>query len=205
MMLTDNAVELIFHQAAIDQQDQLQLLRWQNEKYAHQKILDKALCRNFSDKVRFGRVAKIVSLEEANTINVMHEFRNELYHAGLSHEEILPELSRFYFFAACQTIRRYKPRYTSWSSGLALPGRAKKYFRADKFSTCGSLDQFHAACEALAESCGHQNYALIGVLADQVDRIIEQQNVCIDIIAAGVYEGQQRTRDRSIIEFRHGL
>ena len=200
LMLTDNAVELILHQIAVDQQDHLRLSRWQNEKYARQKALDKALLRNFSDKVRFGRIAEKISLLEANTIDVMHEFRNELYHVGLSHEEILPALSRFYFFTACKVIGRYKPRYNSWGSRLIIPERAKKYFKPDRFGAPGSSDQFQSACEVLAKGCGHEDGALVGILADQVDRIIKQQDVCIGIVADGVYQGQQRTRDRSIIE-----
>jgi hypothetical protein len=36
------------------------------------------------------------------------------------------------------------------------------------------------------------------VLADEFDQIIEQQDICVDIIARGVYEGQQTTRDGAV-------
>jgi hypothetical protein len=199
LMLTDNAVELVLHQIAKDKQEDLKFYRWKGEDYAHQKELDKAVLRHFSDKVRFARLCDHISLVEANTLDVMHEFRNELYHAGLSHEEILPTLSKFYFDVACRIIGRYNPRYVSWGSGTVLPDRARKYFGRTK-GFPGTTDEFAAACNLLAGNCGHNDAIMVTVLADNLDRVIDQQNVCIDIVAEGVYEGQKRTRDRAVVE-----
>jgi hypothetical protein len=97
LMLTDNAVELVLHQLAQDKSKDLKLYAWKREEYTHQKALDKALGRNFDAKVKFARIEGGLSEEAAQTITIMHGYRNEVYHVGLKHESILPALAPFYF------------------------------------------------------------------------------------------------------------
>jgi hypothetical protein len=197
LMLTDNAVELVLHRIAKDKASELKHLGFHNEKYEHQKSLEKALGRNFEDKVKFARIDGKLSEESAQTITILHTYRNEVYHIGLKHESILPALSAFYFDAACDFLSRYRSSGLSWGSNLKLPERAKKYFHGTGF-TPGGFDDFRNGCMTLRAACKHDADHTITVLADELDQVIEQQNVCIDIIARGVYEGQQTTRDGAV-------
>lgn len=198
LMLTDNAVELILHQIAADKQRKLKLYRSQTETFTHQKALDKAVLRNFADKVAFARSEGRISSAEATTLNIMHEFRNEVYHVGLSHEDILHALAEFYFFMACGVIGRYHVPFLSWGMNLELPARAKKYFKGPQFFPC-ERDDFKAACTSLAQSCNHEDANLVAALADHLDRVIDHQNTCVDVVAGGVYDSQKTTRDDAVM------
>jgi hypothetical protein len=199
LMLTDNAVELILHQIAKDKAASLRSWGHLRETYAHQAALDKALEKSFDAKVKFARLEANLSQEAARTIGIMHDYRNELYHAGLQHQSILLGLARFYFDVACGFIRGYRPMGLGWGSNQKMPERAQKYFNSSSFVP-GSWEDFAKGCTALASQCGHDAAGTIAALTDHMDEVIEDQDTCIDIVARGVYEGQERTRDHAVID-----
>lgn len=197
LMLTDNAVELVLHQIAKDKASNLKNYSYRDEKYEHQKALDKALGRNFDDKVKFARIEGKLSEECAQTITILHGYRNEVYHIGLKHETILPALSLFYFAVACDFLSAYQSRGLGWGSNQQIPERAQKYFHGDKFFP-GRQEDFGNACKTLLTSCNHEPRYTVTLLADELDRIVKYQDIFIDIIARGVYVGQQTTRDGAV-------
>lgn len=197
LMLTDNAVELVLHQIAKDKVSDLKLYSYRNEKYEHQKALDKALGRNFDEKVKFARIDGKLTDELAQTITILHGYRNEVYHIGLKHETILPVLSLFYFDVVCDFLSGYRSRGLGWGSNLRLPERAKKYFHGKGF-TPGGFEDFGNGCKTLRAACNHDPLHTVQVLADDLDQVIEYQDIFIDIIARGVYVGQQTTRDGAV-------
>jgi hypothetical protein len=199
LMLTDNAVELVFHQMAKDKARDLKSFAFLRDKYPHQTALDKALGRSFDAKMKFAQLEGSLSDEIAQTLRIMHAFRNEVYHVGLQHESILLDLALFYFDTACGYLGNYKPRGLGWGSTQKLPERSKKYFHGDSFVP-GSMEDFGNGCVALARQCGHDPAETIMTLADHMDEVINDQDNCIDIVAGGVYQGQQTTRDKAVID-----
>jgi hypothetical protein len=197
LMLTDNAVELVLHQIAKDKANELKTFASMKPEFGHQVLLDKALGRSFGDKVNFVEKIGQMTNETSQTIATMHGYRNEVYHVGLQHEAILPSLAAFYFDVACRFLGTYKPRGLGWGSGQSLPERAKKYFYGHA-SFPGGFDNFENGCAALSKASTHTASDTIATLSDQLDQIIYEQNICIDIVARGVYEGQQRTRDKAV-------
>ena len=198
LMLTDNALELVLHRHAKDKVLRLKFASWRQEAYEHQRELDEALGRNFGDKVNFARVSGLMPERVAQTVSIMHGFRNQVYHAGLQHEMILAELSRFYFDVVCTALRTYEPGFFSWSSRDVMPERAKRYFTGSSVFPAKPED-FSKACETLAKSSGHIPAQFVATLADRFDQEVEDQDLCIGIVADGVYEGQQTTRDEAVI------
>lgn len=199
LMLTDNALELVFHRIAKRKAGEINSYRYLQETYPHQKALEKATGRNFDDKVRFAKLEANLSDKVAQTIIIMHGIRNELYHVGIQHEEILPSLAIFYFSTACKFLQRYRISGMSWSSGMVLPERAQKYFTGTRFFP-GEEGDFGTACEILAQQCGHNPAETISVLADRMEAIVRDQDKYIGIAAQGVYVGQQTTRDKAVID-----
>jgi hypothetical protein len=197
LMLTDNALELVLHQTAKDKVNDLKPHAWRRETYLHQTALDKALGRSFSDKLNFARLAGLMTESTARTISIMHGFRNEVYHAGLQHEAILPALSWFYFDVTCKYLGGYEPRSLSWGSNQKLPDRAKKYFTGHH-SFPGRREDFANACAEMAQACGHSPAETVAALADNMDDVIEHQDNCIGIISEGVYAHQRTTRDKAV-------
>jgi hypothetical protein len=198
LMLTDNALELVLHQIAKDKKSDLKSYAWRNETYPQQAALDKALGRSFGDKVNFARLIDKMPEETAQTVTIMHSFRNEVYHVGLQHETILPMLAKFYFDAACTYLSTYRPPSLGWSSNQTLPERAAKYFKGHH-TFPGGFEDFANGCATLALACGHDPAGTVSVLADHVDEVVEEQDTYIGIIAEGVYAHQRTTRDKAVI------
>ena len=197
LMLTDNAIELVFHQIAKDAESKLRV--YSSKAYEHQAALTKALGRSFEHKIKFAKLEGHLGDEAAQTIGTLHSYRNEVYHVGLQHERILPALSRFYLDIVCDYLTTFEPRYLGWHSNMRIPFRAQKYFRGDKFMPM-ARDDFLKACRAVAAANAHDPIGTIHTLADHLDEVIEQQNVCIKIVANGVYADQKRTRDEAVVE-----
>lgn len=198
LMLTDNAVELVLHQIAKDRSRQVKSWLYRDKPYPHQKALDRALGRSFDDKLKFAKIEQKIDDEYSQTIAIMHELRNELYHTGVNQEEIIERISKFYIDIACQFIGRYRPDYIGWSSNLKIPVRAQKYLGQDDFRW--GREGFSEACASLASQCAHSSADTIAALADKLNRTIEDADTCVQIVADGVYAGQQRTRDRAVVE-----
>ena len=198
LMLTDNALELVLHQIVEDKRTEASSWRYRETPYPHQRLLKKAFLGSFSDKLAFARVEGGLGNEASRTFSIMHEYRNDVYHAGLAHEEILPGLAEFYFDAACTYIAQYNPLGLGWASSQKMPERANKYFSGSGFFP-GSQEEFVSACKAMATACGYDPDVVVEILADDFDRIVEHMDTCVQIVADGVYEGQQTTRDRAVV------
>lgn len=199
LMLTDNALEIVLHQIVKDKRAEASSWRYRENPYPHQSLLKKAFLGSFSDKLAFARIEGGLDSEISRTFNIMHEYRNEVYHAGLAHEEILPALARFYFDAACRFVATYSPRGLGWGSGQKMPERAKKYFVGMSHFP-GTQDEFVSACKAMAAACSHNPEGVVETIADDFDRIVEHIDTCVQIVADGVYQGQQTTRDQAVID-----
>ena len=196
-MLTDNVVEITLHQIATDKLSDLKSFGYMRKEYQHEAALQRALGRHFDRKVKFAKLEGKLSEEEAEAISALHAFRNEVYHVGIQHEPILPALSAHYFKLTCEFLERYEPRYLSWGSDLKLPERATKYFKGKHFMP-GGIEEYRSACQKLGEKAVFEAVAVIEMLADHMDEIVENQDGCIDLIATG---GPRPTsRDDVIIE-----
>lgn len=201
LMLIDNAVELVLHQIVKDKASCLKYISYRKEKYPHQAALKKALGKSFDDKVNFARLNNSIDEQCARTIKIMHEFRNEVYHIGIQHEDILQNISEFYFDIACKSLKNYEPMILGWGSNQKLPERARKYFNNDSFFP-GKVEDFENGCIELAKMCNHNAETTIIALADHLDWVIDDQDTCIDIVSDGIYSRQKITRDRAVIKIQ---
>jgi hypothetical protein len=198
LMLTDNALELVLHQIVKDKRAEAGGWRYREDRYPYETQLRKAYLGSFSDKLAFARFEAGLDEQTARTFNILHEYRNELYHAGLAHHEILPTLARLYIHTSCMYLANYEPRGLGWSSAQKMPERAKKYFGGDRHFP-GKRGDFSAACQAIAANSGFDEADVVGILADDFERIVEYTDTCIGIVAQGVYEGQKTTRDDAVL------
>jgi hypothetical protein len=138
-MLTDNMAELFSHQLAKD--NELKAYSYRKKPYREMTELKKALEKGFDQKVKFNRIIGTLSEETAETLMRIHLFRNEVYHIGIQHEAVLPDIAAFYLKLVCDFISEYSPPHFSWGSNQRLPERAKKYF-GGRPSDPGDLTQF---------------------------------------------------------------
>jgi hypothetical protein len=198
LMLTDNALELVLHQIVKDKRAEASSWRYHYKPYPYETQLRKAFLGSFSDKVAFARLEAGLEAQRAQTFNIMHDYRNDLYHAGLAHQGILLSLACFYFHTSCDFISQYEPLGLSWGSGQKLPERAQKYFKGHR-TFPGSREDFADACNTMAAASGFHASNVADVLAEDMDKVIEDVDICLQIVADGVYQGQQTTRDEAIL------
>lgn len=199
LMMTDNALELTLHQVAKDKRSDAAGWRYREKPYEHEAKLKKAFLGSFPNKIDFAKVDAGMTAAQARTFSIMHDYRNEIYHAGLAHEAILLPLAKFYFAEACGYIGTYRPRGLGWASGQKMPERAQKYFTGDR-GFPAKEDDFPNGCAALRAAAGHDIDDLVGSLAADYERIVDDTDTCLQIIADGVYEGQKVSRDQAILQ-----
>ena len=116
---------------------------------------------------------------------------------GLQHEAILTELAAFHFHVACDFACSYEPNGLSWGSDMRLPDRSKKYLKREDQFGMDTLEEFRTGCRTLQAAHDFDPNALVASLADHADETVFNQDVCLDIIAGGVYDNQQATRERA--------
>lgn len=199
LMLTDNAVELAIHKLATEKHAELQ--SWGRlQKYPHQQVLAEALGQSFEAKLKFARIEMMVTDEQARTVAIMHDFRNELYHVGLQHESILPAISPFYFILACEILRAFPGRGLYYGNKIVIPERAKKYFNSSGYSPA-QLGDFEKACGTLKDRCPFIKGTTVAAFADHMDFIVTENNAYLDVISTGVFpKGKGITRDQATVD-----
>jgi hypothetical protein len=119
LLLADNMVELMCHQQAeflimLDQDRG----RWASRRFTAKDEQD-ALGQRFDEKVKFVARAGKLTEEQRDFILRAHQFRNECYHAGLVHEDILWDLAWSYHDLACELVVQLRP---GWAWGLQFRG-----------------------------------------------------------------------------------
>lgn len=197
VMLTDNALELVLHQFASDERRERSAL-WKREKtYDDAVELEAALGRHFDAKLRFAKPRLPLSDEEAQTIAICHDLRNDVYHIGLQHEAVLPAIAGLYFVCAASVLQRYKPAFLSYSPNMVMPERSRKFFEQQPFGLRARED-FQKGCRALAAQAGFAGGRFIEALADHLAEIIEQQDSVIEIVATG--GPNQTSRDEAVTQ-----
>jgi hypothetical protein len=200
LMLTDNALEISLHRLALHEDQRAQQRRWQPDYvHPHARALAAAMGQDFGAKVRLAERLGMVSAEEAGSIRVGHAFRNETYHVGVQHEDVLQDVALFYFHVACAVLARITPGFFGWSSSDRLPERAAKYFTNDGFMP-GRMGDYERACARLAAGCGHDPAELVAVLARHMAEVVEEQDAALDFLANDA--PNPSTRREAVVELQ---
>jgi hypothetical protein len=180
LMLVDNVVELTLHQYATDKSFENERRRFLPEKYPA-KLVAAAMKQNFEDKAKLAAETGFISGIIKDSIIILHSFRNEVYHRGITHESILPAISLFYFQNACDILQSYQSIGYSWRIGDDIPYRARKYLGVDPFLKFTEL--FPLACTRLREVSGGFELNLPKTLADHVESTVEGTDHNIQFLA----------------------
>lgn len=200
IMLVDNVVELVLHQYAQDRSYESESWRQLNPEKYDQKLLTAALGQHFDAKVKFASSTGLVTSDLAESLRLLHGFRNSAHHRGLRHEGILHSLAILYFVSCCALLKEYSPRYFSWSSDLKVPHRAIKYvgqIGVGSFSKpSGVLGQAWARLEEVAKS---MDGTLVADLAQDMLNTIEMADNSIDFLATNNPSGIL-SRDQVVVE-----
>ncbi len=114
LLLIDNTVELMCHQQAeyLVMRDK-DRAHWATRHYSL-KDEQNALGQHFNEKIKFiFRNGKITDTQRDFILRA-HQFRNECYHVGLIHKDIIWDLAWHYHDLACGLVAQLRPGW-SWT------------------------------------------------------------------------------------------
>ena len=144
LILVDNATELVLHRQCTDHLKMDYLLPALQPKQRR-----KAKGNSLSDKLKVLEELGDLSNGERRFIGVAHQYRNELYHTGLQHDDVIRAISGHYYSVCCGLMARLKPfPFTySISSTETYTDVVKRYLPNGE----GRIESFDVDLEDLAE------------------------------------------------------
>jgi hypothetical protein len=108
-ILVDNAAELIIHKFAKNEADTRQM--WMVDPPLTLRQLRSARKGKFDDKLSFLVTIGKLTPDERRFAAICHEYRNQVYHAGLKHEDIIQAIGGAYYRWCCDAFARFPPRF----------------------------------------------------------------------------------------------
>jgi len=196
LMLVDNVVELTLHQHASETAAENERWGKLREPKHPPKLVQAAMGQHFKPKTRLAEHTGLISRELKDSLLILHWFRNQVYHRGMTHEAILPAISLFYFRNACDLLKSYQPRSVRWGINDSIPYRARKYL--GNVSFLDLTDRFPQACDRIREVSEGFELDLPCTLADHVESTIDEIDHWIEFLADDSPE--TRTRDEVVID-----
>lgn len=193
LMHTDNAIELALHQIATNKNINRRPPIDKPKEYT--KKLNKALGRSFEAKLDFAKLENHIDEKTFRTIKIMHDYRNELYHTGIQHENIIFDITQFYFDVACRFFLNYRPEYGRVVSEENLPERTKRYLSESNHTD--SEEKYKDVLNKIKQESNYNNEKTISILCQHVNDTIDIYDDCINVIAS---LKRDKTRNQVVIE-----
>ena len=178
LILVDNAVELLVYSRAKYALDWDASLFLTQRKYFPQKRAT-VLGKNFCPKVQFIKSLKEMDEDEAEFCTQAHEFRNEAYHVGIRHEEVIREIAGHYFSLACDMLVRLRPRSCEIKQ---LPQVLKKHLKRPNADLL-SEETVREITSSLLKMCPELNYSLPERMSLSAQGKIQQMRDGLDELA----------------------
>lgn len=158
LILTDNIVELTFHQKCrrvFDHKGGPYSDAAAGGRYSR-LARHRVLGRHFDEKSKFLLGEREISQEEYEFVRICHVIRGEAYHVGLIRDEVMLPLAWEYHQLACDLFGRLPPTGVSWRSGEQHSARVSAYLPNGfhgLVSNLGSVvEKLHAARPPLEKS-----------------------------------------------------
>ena len=86
------------------------------------------LGHHVEEKTKFCRKVGIITQDEFVFIATGHKYRNELYHVGIRHDDMIYALAWQYHELACDLFVKLKPRAFGWGPNLQISETAKTHW-----------------------------------------------------------------------------
>ena len=125
LILTDNLIELMLHKRCKDEMWMENLWLTMGKPRYTTKEREDGLGRYFAPKVKFVRKLGLISQAEQGFILTCHDYRNELYHTGVQHDDIIYAIAWQHHSFACEFLKRQDAK--SWSSGLRISDAVRRH------------------------------------------------------------------------------
>ena len=169
LILVDNATELILHRKCTDHLDYDHILQKLQPK---QRLMARG--HSLEGKLKVLEYLDDLESGERQFIRIAHQYRNELYHVGLKHDDIIRAISGHYFLLCIDLFVRLKPSWQTISSDTIYTDVSKRYV-STKNGRIASLSVEHEViAEKLRDELPNGIPDLAETLADSARRSIEE-------------------------------
>lgn len=204
LLLTDNVVELLVDGACrreIRRDDHLVTMkRWRYDAETRQRVLG----RHFQPKVKFCLQIGLIDDEICAFVSIAHDYRNELYHSGMTQEPIIWHLAWEYHAIATRVLVHVYPDMVGRPSN-DLSDVARYYMHiADDADTPDQ--RIETIAKELARARPPRRQPLRQILAAEVLRQVEAIDTTFRLMAlddetledilARVHNSARRRRER---------
>lgn len=181
LMLVDNALELALHRHASDRKRER---HWGSDRENPlAALIEEAIGQHFEPKVKLAKKTGWLSDEVARTINILHGYRNQLYHAGLMHERIVHVLAVLHLRTVCELLSTMPSQGVSYGLKMKLPHRAAKYLGMPPFSGKDVRDLVRRAWARLREIAESLPFDLAGQLRADIEWRVGELDKNLDFLA----------------------
>lgn len=196
LILTDNVVELVIHRVCSDiiSYDDI-WVKLDKPKYSSKQRED-ALGQRFDRKARFLVSASKIVADQADFITICHKYRNELYHAGLRHDDIVLDIAWHYHDFAISLFEKVNPN-NSWYSGAEVTEAVARYAGRNGMAV---MQDIASVANSLRADRPQKKRSLAEALScsavRRVDELIEEIEFLVE------NDPQKKTDDESLYELQ---
>ena len=155
LILVDNATELVLHRRCTDH---VQLNRMTKKLNPKQTAM--ASGRFIEGKLKILESLGDISHSGRQFISSAHQYRNELYHVGLSHDDIIRAMAGQYYRLCCDLFVRLRPLWRMGGSTSWFTESAERYLPKCN----GKIDFLSVEFSEIAD-------ALRSVLPDDIEEL----------------------------------
>jgi hypothetical protein len=206
LILTDNIVELMCHRKCEDQFWGVGVIPGFEDGLEEK---EQVLGSDFDAKVNFLRRHDLITQDEQVFICGAHTYRNESYHTGIVHDDIMHALAWHYHKIACELFGRLRPRVFGGSPDREWSPAIKKHCGEYPFQTMMDGDGFSTAALSLGAARPLPEPNLSDVLATSaLNRITSTEEQLAFIVEEDPHRRSEDELIRALQynhDFREGL
>lgn len=183
LILVDNAVELIMH-------DSCRLDSW-NSSYlasrdpARTRRLRAAQGEKFAPKVAYVHSIDKITDDERLFVMFAHRIRNEAYHIGALHEEVMHPIAWTYHALACDFYPRLRMRVMTRRFGDEIPPVIRRHLEDAAAVDLLSESAARVICSSLSDTRGELGSSLSAVLSGAMLARLTEMREALDYLYKG--------------------
>jgi hypothetical protein len=152
--------------------------------------------RHFDRKVKLCKATERLSHDQANAALICHHYRNELYHSGLKYDDIIWDLSWYYYGLATQLLAEVYPEH-SWFSGAHVTAAVEKHAGKDGRNV---LDGMADVARSLKEYRPQRDRPLPKALSESAQHRVQKVKGSLEFLIRD--DPQRRSEKTTIYELQ---
>jgi hypothetical protein len=131
LLLVDNAVELMLHRICRNEMLEDDLMRAVGKAAYSDEFRERVLGQHFGEKVKFAHRIDAITADERDVILISHARRNELYHRGIRHDDLIHPFAWEYHRVGCDLFAKFRQGGWIWPPPRPLSEAVLRHWGSD--------------------------------------------------------------------------